>query len=116
MVAAQRPVTPDALIQELSRIIPAFASEWAQDYGEAESAPNFHQVMHTFTYVFGVARPSLSSSELRSVADLVNACVSSNDDLENAVSTCFLEHLHQIEALRALWPYLSERARRECHV
>ena len=96
--------------------MPLFATEWAEEHADKEEWPlTFHRVMSTFTYAFGVARDSLSAPQIENVGNLVNDCVAIDDDLENAVSTCFLEHLHQIDSLKALWPYLSPRARRECH-
>ena len=46
-------------------------------------------------------------------AKLINEAVDAGGDLENAVSTGFLEHLHQIEATKYLLPYLTERAKQE---
>jgi len=115
MATSARPSTPEELIQRLSELVPHFATEWAEDRADEEWTLTFHRVMRTFTYVFGKARVSLSDAQLKGVANLVNDCVAFDDDIENAVSTCFLEHLHQVNSLKSLWPYLSPKARRECH-
>lgn len=83
---------------------------------EEEEPETFHRVMREFTYSFGKAACSLSSAELRQIGNLVNETVDQSDDLENAVVTCFLEHLHQIHARKILWPYLSKKARAGCYV
>jgi hypothetical protein len=83
---------------------------------EEDKPETFHRVMLEFTYSFGKAANSLSSAQLRQIGNLVNEAVDHSDDLENAVATCFLEHLHQIHARKVLWPYLSKKARAECYV
>ena len=101
----------------LTDLVPAFAAD-CQDEAPLEDDPeveSYHRVMREFTYTFGVQANSLGERQLKELGDLVNACVEMNDDLGNAVSTCFLEHLHQVRALKTLWPYLSAKARAECH-
>ena len=71
--------------------------------------------MREFTYSFGNAASSLSAAQLHEIGNLVNAAVEENDCLKNAVATCFLEHLHQIHALKVLWPNLSQKAKAECY-
>lgn len=83
---------------------------------EEDEPETFHRVLREFTYSFGKAARSLTAAELRQIGDLVNESVVRSDDLENAVATCFLEHLHQIQARDVLWPYLSKKARAECYV
>lgn len=115
MAGTSRPATPEELVQTLSGLVPPFSDEWVEDREDEDEAPTFHRVMRTFTYVLGVACGSLSDSQLKALGHYLNECVSVDDDLENAVATCLLEHLHQIGALDALWPHLSPRARSECH-
>jgi len=45
----------------------------------------------------------------------VNAAVAAGGLLEDAFATCLLEHLHQIRALQAFRPYLSESACERTH-
>jgi hypothetical protein len=82
---------------------------------ESEGIPTFHSVMMPFTQYFGTARGSITPEQLRALASLVNQAVSLDDDLENAVSTCFLEHLRQIRSFQTLAPFLSQRAREKSH-
>lgn len=114
-----RPDSPAKLRIELGRLLPSFIVDCHDPDPlppEEEEPETFHRVMREFTYSFGKAASSLSPAELRHVGDLVNESVDRSDDLENAVATCFLEHLHQIHAREILWPYLSDRARAECYV
>jgi len=68
-----------------------------------------------FTQFFGVEAASLSEAQLRSFGALVNAAVAAGGLLENAFSTCLLEHLHQIGALEVLHPHFSALAREQTH-
>ncbi len=113
MEDTSRPATSEELVEALSELVPSFATEWEEDREGEDEAPTFHRVMRTFTYSLGVACASLSRAQLKALGQYLSECVAVDDDLENAVSTCLLEHLHQISALDALWPYLSERARRD---
>ena len=104
------------LRDRLCDVVPAFLDDWDDDDPlDNEDPVAFHRVMREFTCSFGKAASSLSETQLRGLGDLINVSVAVTDDLENAVSTCFLEHLHQVHALKPLWPYLSARARAECH-
>lgn len=71
--------------------------------------------MRDFIYSYSKAANTLSQKQLRQLGKLVSSLVEKNSDLENAVATCFLEHLHQAKGLKLLWPYLSEKARAECY-
>jgi len=114
-----RPDSPAALRTQLGLLLPPFITDCYDPEPlppEEDEPETFHRVMREFTYSFGKAATSLSAVQLRQIGNLVNEAVAHNDDLENAVATCFLEHLHQVSALKALWPYLSQKARAECYV
>jgi len=116
MEPVTRPTSPESLRDCLAEVVPTFLRDWTDDDPRDDDDPvTFHRVMREFTYFFGKAASSLSAVHLPRLGALVNASVEVADDLENAVATCFLEHLHQVHALKALWPYLSPRARAECH-
>jgi hypothetical protein len=68
--------------------------------------------MLPFTAYFGANHSTFSDRQLRLLAPLLDAAVAVDDELENAVSTCFLEHLHQIRCYRVLARHLSAPARR----
>lgn len=113
------PDSPEALRKRLGTLLPSFVldCEDPDPLPPGEDTPEtFHRVMREFTYSFGRAAETLSAAQLRQIGQLVNQAIEHDDNLENAVATCFLEHLHQIHALKALWPYLSPKARAECYV
>lgn len=82
---------------------------------ERDEAATLHSVMFPFTQFFGGHLPTFSEKQLKVLGILLNKAVSVDDDFENAVSTCFLEHLHQIRGYKALAPYLSAVAKRKTH-
>jgi hypothetical protein len=71
--------------------------------------------MLPFAEYFGVARDTLSERQLRNLGRLLNEAVAVDDDLENAVSTCFLEHLRQTGSYKSLAPFLSKQAKDKTH-
>ena len=116
MATATRPASPTILRDRLVECVPEFADDLRAGGPDAgDEDVTFHRVMHDFTYTFGKCASSLSVDQLSKLATLINACVEIDDVLENAVGTCFLEHLHQVCALKVLHPYLSAKARKDCH-
>ena len=117
MAKPSRPQTARELWLTLTRLFPRFANDCTEDdlaALEREGTATFHFVLIPFTQYFG-GDSGHSDKRIRQLADLVNVAVSMDDDLENAMSTCFLEHLHQIQARKALAPYLSPEAKRRMH-
>ena len=109
-----RPVTARQLWSELVRVFPDFVEEHtAADLEESErdGTPTLHSVMIPFMQFFGGVQRTLSAKQLKELSTLLNDAVELDDDLENAVSTCFLEHLRQIGGYKALAPFLSKRAK-----
>jgi len=101
--------TPTDLRSLLEKLFPAFNAEWE----EGEVCESLHQVMFAFTPFFGSHAQEFGASQVRQLAEFINRSVEKDDDLENAVSTCFLEHLHQINSERLMKPYLTNTARRK---
>jgi hypothetical protein len=89
----------------------------AADLEESErnGTPTLHSVMIPFTQYIGGVQRTLSARQLKELGTLLNDAVELDDDLENAVSTCFLEHLRQIDGYRVLAPFLSKRAKEKTH-
>ena len=109
-----RPDTARELWTELIRLFPDFARDHTeQDLAESarDGGPSLHSVMLPFTQYFGGARDSFSEMQLRNLGQLLNEAVAVDDDLENAVSTCFLEHLRQIGSYKSLAPFLGKQAK-----
>jgi hypothetical protein len=107
------PVTPEELLEELFTIFPEYRV--AYDGPIHDDTPTFHSVLMAFTPFFGGRLASFSERQLRAFGELVSAAVTAGGSLENAFSTCLLEHLHQIRASQVLRPYLSELARERTH-
>jgi hypothetical protein len=102
------PQSPQELLDRLFTIFPAYRASYTGPI--QDDAPSFHSVLIGFASEFS----GLASSPPRQLSELgalASAAVEAGGDLENAFGTCLLEHLHQIRAKRALWPYLSPAAR-----
>jgi hypothetical protein len=76
---------------------------------------NLHRVMMIFGPYFAANQRAFSDKQLAKLGRWINQAVESGGNLENAVSTCFLEHLHQLKVNRKLVPYLSESAKQRTH-
>ncbi len=71
--------------------------------------------MRCFAEYFGAEGGAASERQLQALGGLINEAVAVDDELENAVSTCMLEHLRQIKAYKILSPYLSPKAKQKTH-
>ncbi len=103
------PQSPAELLEELYDIFPEYRGSYTGPTHDGD--PSFHSVLVGFSTAFGRLASGASEGQLRAFAQLVNTAVEGGGDLENALGTCLLEHLHQIDALRELRPYLSKVAR-----
>ena len=90
------------------------ASETELEDEATEDLTN-HRVLMLFAQYFGANHGSFSTKQFRALADWLNAAVAGGGELENAVSTCFLEHASQLKVNRVLAPYLSPQAKRSTH-
>ena len=114
---------PQDTLRKLCDVFPPFRDEWEEEGAPMEDGLvdgvyyqwTHHAVMRAFLSFFAANQGSFTETQLRRFGDWVNQVVSASDDLENAVSTCFLEHLHQVKADRLLAPYLSRQAKERRH-
>ena len=110
-------MTPTDLLNAFLAIYPSFgddrAAETAVSHGYWDDEPDFQRIVMTFCQFFGVAAPTATPQQLMETAKLVNDAMDTGGDLEIAVSTGLLEHLHQINGTKFLLPHLSERAKHE---
>ena len=110
-------MNPDEFLAALLAIYPSFELAWEEETaisnGYWDDALTFQRIVMTFCQYFGVEAPKASSQQLLETAMLINGAVEAGGELEIAVSTGLLEHLHQIEATNYLRPHLSERAIQE---
>ena len=74
-----------------------------------------HRVMSLFAQYFSANGSRFSEKQLRRLGEWLSSAVSVPGELENAVSTCFLEHTRQLKVNRLLAPYLSKLAKDKSH-
>ena len=75
----------------------------------------FHCIMAELIQFFGMNHQTFSEKQLRRFGQWVNAAVLIEGPLENAISTCFLEHTRQVKINRVIAPYLSREAKDKSH-
>lgn len=97
----------------MEAIFPEFGSDVRDDLHTSNYG--LHAVMHRFTEYFGTVVSTASEKQLRALGGLIDEGVAVDDELENAVSTCMLEHLRQIKAYKTLSPYFSRKAKDRTH-
>ena len=108
-----RPQTAMELWRFLTEVFPGFVADCTEE--EIEADTTLHFVMIDFAPYFSSNREQFSEGQLRALGLFINEAVSVDDNLENAVATCFLEHLHQDGSYKALGPYLSALAKAKTH-
>ena len=108
------PQSQAELLESLWAIFPAFRCQWTLENQGLEPWPSaaLHSVYMSFLPFVSGTEPS--AGQLSQLAALINGAVSAGGNSENAVSTCFLEHLGQ-GLLRRMRPLLSPEARRRLH-
>lgn len=104
--------SPNDTIQFLVSLDPAFETELEdEDLGSI----NHHAVMTLFAQYFAANVGGFRVDQLRRLGEWISAAVADGSNIENAVSTCFLEHAHQLKVNRILRPYLSKEAKGKLH-
>ena len=97
------------LLERLFAIFPAFRGSYE---GPLYDEPlSYDSVLTAFTSDFGVQFRDSTDDQFRAFAALVDAAVSAGGEIERAFSTCFLQHLREVDVDRVFWPYLSSAAR-----
>ena len=115
---------PQETLRELCDIFPRFADEWTpEDAPEKDGLVDgvyykwtHHGVLMSFLQYFSSNQNSFDERQIRALGLWINNAVSLDGDLENAVSTCFLEHARQVRVDRLLRPHLSRRAKARLQV
>lgn len=113
-----RPGTAKELREALVAVFPGFSQNCSTDdarEADASGEATLHMVMSEFCSYYSCCQEQFSARQLGSLGDIVNDAVAVDDDLENAVATCFLEHLRQVEGYKALAPHLSSAAKARTH-
>jgi hypothetical protein len=114
---------PQETLRQLSDLFPGFDDWWKDENTLAADGSvddvhyewTHHDVMRQFLGFFGQHHNSFTEAELRGLGEWVNRAVVEEDAVENAVATCFLEHMRQVGINRVLAPYLSRTAKQKSH-
>lgn len=114
---------PQETLSQLCAIFPDFEASWAEEEAPSENGLvdgvyyewTHHAVIQSFLAYFSCHQEQFTDKQLGAIGMWIDRAVSDDDDLENAVSTCFLEHARQAGVNRILWPHLSRKARDKAH-
>jgi len=102
---------PAHLVQRIVGIFPEFAAYWQSDHpGEASKQQSVHSVYMSLLPFAHCAKAT--PKQLSHFSSLLNEAVAGGGTSENAVSTCFLEHLGPSPLRKALWPMLLAATKR----
>lgn len=105
---------PSDLSEALMDIFPDLRQLWAQPGElEAEDTQSFHSVWMVFAPHSYKLLHEATPNEIKRFSSLIDYMVSRGGDLENAVSTCFLEHASQLSVRKLLKPHLSRESKHE---
>jgi len=114
---------PQDTLRRLCELFPTFASWW-----EGEGAPpedglidgvyyesTHHRVLAEFCDYFVENHRSFKEQQLKEFGAWIEEAILAGGEVENAVSTCFLEHVRQLRVEPLLRPYLSAQGRSRTH-
>jgi len=114
---------PQETLEQLCEIFPAFRQSWDREKAPPEDGLvdgvyyewTHHTVLSRFVVFFSASHEGFRKKQLERFGAWVNAAIAAGGDLENAVSTSFLEHARQVKINRVLAPYLSREAKSRFH-
>lgn len=103
---------PKDLVAVLTTMFPAFRVEWDEGgaYGGIGQY-NFHTVFMELAPDCAAYLAEASPRSVTAFCNIINDFVAAGGDMENAVSTCLLEHASQIGIAKPVKPHLSREAR-----
>ena len=95
---------PQDTLRQLCEIFPPFKAVWDEEGAPPEDGLvdgiyykwSHHHVVQAFLGCFATHHTSFSERQLQQFGAWVDRAISVAGDLENAVSTCFLEHTRQV--------------------
>ncbi len=96
------------LKDKLCKLFPDFSDEFEDD-----EELSLHGVFLRFSPVAYEYLSIASRKQMKEFCEIINEGVSSGGELENAISTCFLEHASQIGVRKLIKPFLFDAAKRE---
>jgi hypothetical protein len=112
---------PADSLRALCAIFPEFERWWNEEETEDGLVDGVHceltnhRVLMELVDFFAKHHRSFTEKQLRSLGAWVNEAVTIDDDLGNAVTTCFLEHCRKLRLDRVLAPYLSRQSKGKSH-
>lgn len=98
---------------QLLALFPGYRTHWESPdnpFTAEDGTFSHHGLMIDFTDLLGRNVRGFSEKQIGESCRFIDVSVSIEGPLENAVSTCLLEHLHQIGAWRTLGHRLSKTA------
>ena len=106
--------TPKDLVAALIDLFPGFRDEWDEGEGYGGIGQyNFHTVFMELAPFCSGYLAEASPRTVEAFCTLINNFVASGGDMENAVSTCLLEHSSQVGIAKTIRPHLSQAAKTE---
>ena len=108
---------PADALQQLCAIFGDFQRYWNEEEAEdamvdgVHAAWTNHRLLMEFLDFFAQQHGSVTEQQMQLLGDWVNQAVTLNDDLANAVTTCFLGHAREMHVNQILAPYLSAQAK-----
>lgn len=111
---------PQTTVEQLCEIFPTFREWWHDEQRPSEDGLvdgifhewSHHEVLREFLEYFSGNHKTFNRKQLSQFGVWIDNAISTPTALENAVSTCFLEHTRQVKINRVLAPYLSRKAKR----
>ena len=113
---------PASLVALLKELFPKFEGEWAEASDEDERQAkyigykvdlSFHRILQVFAPIGAELLTNSSPKQIGDFCKFINEAVSKGGDLENAISTCLVEHATQLNIRGILKPLLSEASKKE---
>jgi hypothetical protein len=105
--------TPSEVLESIICIFPEFKSEWENEnaYIKDDGSYSVHSVYMVLLEFLSCKKTSTNDKQLKLLASLINGAVAAGGNSENAVSTCFLEHVNQVGLDSVLKPLLDREAK-----
>lgn len=110
----RREPSPVELILELQRVFPDFRVA-TEGHDEMYNPISLHTVMMDFAYWIGISLPTATQKQVEDLGGWLDSAVESGGNLENAVSTCLLEHAFRLNIEKRLRPHINAATKRAMH-
>ncbi len=110
--------TPNKILDELIVLSPGFREEWDDEnsYIKEDGIFNLSAVYMTILPYLSGKIYQFSNQQIEGLAILINSAVNAGENPENAITTCFLEHIGQVGLYKVLKPLFFREARKRLHL